>query len=96
MLWQKWNLNQRIRVKLNHEGRVRLLEHHLEERLSMVKGTKSDAEYRIALHSQLQKPVDGWYEFQMHRFIEIFGPLFTSGNVFEREGVDYAVEIMPE
>lgn len=81
MGWQKWSFNDRIRVKLKHQGRIVLLRHHMEERLRMLEDVRgSDAAYRMVLHQQHPQSNEGWFEFQMHRFIDIFGPTMSDPN----------------
>lgn len=97
MTWEKYSFNSHIRVRLKHAARVILLRHHLEERLRLLlRVGDSDAEYRLVLHQQHPQSHEGWFSFQMHRFIEIFGPSMSGDHPLLQEMLFDDIEILNE
>lgn len=69
-----FNMNSVIKVKLNDFGRQVLADYHS---LSLSKGwIKSDYYKKLIIPKK-----DGFYHFQMHQFIKIFGEKISIGSL---------------
>lgn len=74
-----FNMNSIIRVKINDFGRQTLAAYY---DYAICKNWMSDEDYQ-----KLMKPKeDGFYHFQMHQFIKIFGDKISIGSLPAIEG----------